>query len=254
MGMDFLDILFRLEKTFGIDRIIIPADFPELKTAGDLVALVEKRVREGTPTKEQLAILDENNLLILRQNLAGILGVSVDTLSAETTFRDVIPRRMRRKVWKELYQLVDDIQIGRKVIGVTSCPWHMGNLVILILASLVACLVYWLVNEWFGHFHFWQFTIMAVILLPIWFISIIMASAFWAPDIIETRIPPQKLTLGEAAEKMSEKIRRRLGPDETPLSHEEIERRVYEILNAALGVPVEEISPEKELVRDLGMG
>ena len=258
MGLDLLDTAFRLEKTFGLDRLITRESIRDLKTAGDLVALVEKRVREETPTKEQLVILEESNLRRLRESLAEILGISIDTLKAETKLGEIIPWRKRRGVWRELDERVGKIRIGRKVGGRPSWSWNAGNVIrmafhIIKTASL-ALLTLLLVGMAIADH---SLIVTVLITLFIFYAACYYATCYsmemTRSDFVIEDFPPRNFTLRETAQKMSEKVRRRLRPDETPLTHEEIERQVYRILNEVLGVPVDEIAPEKELLRDLGM-
>ena len=262
MGVDFLDIMYRLEKELGIrfereDFIFTPAPIVTLTiSVGEFYDLVEQKV-----CKASREILDspdywEKTFNEVRHVFAEGLGFpESERWTKETTMRELyelIPEETRKKTWSNFKkehscwwskhgEIISSMiwYINQKYHCIFGLVW-MGYIFFVIILPLM--LGQWLFQA--------GFLTTAVLFLPgslIWL-------HFWNRycdyhrDMIRL-----DMTLGKITDQVILCRKKILKANGSPYTREEIEAIVKAALCAALAVKPEEVTPEKDLVRDLGM-
>ena len=98
MGVDFLDILMRVERQFGIS---IPNRDPELsnaQTVGGFYDLILRRLAPDKPEGRITSLAYDS----LRQALASVSGADIASIKASTDLSALLPVAGRRVAWKRL--------------------------------------------------------------------------------------------------------------------------------------------------------
>ena len=264
MGIDFLDIMYRLKKELGIrfereDFHFTPGG---KYLVGEFYNLVEQKV-----CKASREILDspdywEKMFSEVRQAFAEGLSLSEsERWTKETTVRQLyeqIPETERRKTWRKFRKYHVGYGIAQKINWAIDSKYPdtpfligcLGSLFLFILSPVLLIGYYFYAKTWlFKNNVEWG----------LGFVFILSVILFWLLNwgYIDKRrrvnfLP--NMTLGEVIDQIVLREKKSLKNDGVPYTREEIEAIVKAALCAALAVKPEEVTPEKDLVRDLGMG
>jgi hypothetical protein len=104
MGLDFLDVAFRVEKTFGIS--LAASDFEQLArerdvVVGDLYELILRKIRAHDTVRTDVRL----NFAVwvgFRQQIGYAAGVAVDDVQLKTPLETLFPLETRRMAWGAL--------------------------------------------------------------------------------------------------------------------------------------------------------
>ncbi len=142
MGMDFLDITFRIEKAFQIE--LSKDDFEKLVhdndiTAGDLYDLVLRKLHLRDVGRYDLGL---NRALWsdVQQVLCTVTHIPIERIQLQVPLEELMPRETRRETWDALRN---------------TCPYRIGELeyprLVRVLGLLIAAAVV-LIEQ----FHLWR--------------------------------------------------------------------------------------------------
>jgi acyl carrier protein len=258
MGIDLLDIMYRLEKDFDIR--FEQEDFhftPGGKyTVGEFYDLVERKV-----CKASQEILDspnywEKTFHEVKQAFAEGLGLpESEHWTKDTTMRELceqIPKNERRKAWRNLKR--NHSYWWSKYGDIVSSMLHYIDR----KHDCMFCLA------WVGYVFFvfvlpfqlgqWLFQAdllaVAVCFLPG---SLIWWSLWKYYDDFRKGTIRMDMTLGIITDRVIVRKKKSLKDDGSPYTRKEIEEIVKTVLCAVLAVKPKDVTPEADLMRDLGM-
>lgn len=250
MGIDFLDIIYRVEKTFGIRFVREEFDFSQGRyLVGDFYDLVERKVCAAA--KDILETPDYRGKILneVKRALSEELDVE-DDWTEETTLGRIyeqIPETERKKTWKQFRTQAptdSNVNVARIVDEKSNrslkAVW-IGYIAFLLVISLI--FLNPLVNRGNGVVSFAGFVLVAAPSLIFWI----------KYNDYRCYMSVPQLTLGEIVDSVIEQRRQSLKKDGSPYTREEIEEGVKAALCEALAVKPKDVTPEKDLVRDLGM-
>ncbi|MCL2119368.1 MAG: hypothetical protein FWH27_13180 [Planctomycetaceae bacterium] len=256
MGIDFLDIMYRLEKELGIrfereDFHFTPGGKYRV---GDFYDLVERKVCKASREILDLPDYWDKTFNEVRQVFADGLGLpESDRWTKETAIHELylqIPETERRKTWNNFkrnyscwwskYGIIPTLV---RQIGPHNGFLWMAQFGYVILALVLACLLKQLSLRAGS-------IAAAVLLFPGSFLCFILLNRYY--DYRRDKIMPG-MTLGEITNEVILRRKQSLTKDGLPYTREEIEEIVKVALCEALAVKPEDVTPEADLVRDLGM-
>ena len=255
MGIDFLDIMYRLEKELGIrfereDFHFTPGGKYRV---GDFYDLVERKVCKASREILDLPDYWDKTFNEVRQVFADGLGLpESDRWTKETAIRELylqIPETERRKTWfnfkrKQSFWWSTNGMIlsviDMKCDGNVWLAWARYVVFVIVLSVVLSFVLGF------------QASLLAfsILLLP----GSLIWSFFWNKydDYHQDMIVPE-MTLGEITNEVILRRKQSLKKDGLPYTREEIEEIVKVALCEALAVKPEDVTPEADLVRDLGM-
>jgi acyl carrier protein len=126
MGLDLMDVVFRLERTFSIK--IKRDDLAEVVSDGTVASLYRLILRRLGPN-ERPRCLGPPVFYHFRRAAADLFGTPSDVITPSSRLADVIPTRDRRRDWHRLREAID-LQLP----ALRRPPW----LVVLMHAGLIA--------------------------------------------------------------------------------------------------------------------
>jgi acyl carrier protein len=252
MGLDLLDVAFRVEKTFGIS--LAASDFEQLArerdvVVGDLYELILRKIRAHdtvrTDVRLNFAVWEE-----LRQKIGYAAGVAVDDVQLKTPLETLFPLETRRRAWEALRAA------GPYRIATLDYPWAVRPIGLLLAAAMA------LVEQ----FRIWQIP-GAIWLWPIlglfgiWMFAETYSKMMWILAAWRLRFPLGMKTVKDLVRDVlrrnSEAIvvaKQGAGGDYIPVDDRCIAvwQQLRQILSDALGVNIEKVTLESRLVADLG--
>ncbi len=252
MGLDFVEVMMAIEDKFGVTIVSGEFDLPEKKVlVKDLYDIVERNTCKQAAAVLESQGFQEKTFEDVRHTFAdGLELAQSDFWDKETTLKqlyDQIPTGKRKKIWKKFR--------SHYKIRTQSTILHFVN----------AKYKRHLLAAWCGYFAF-VFVIPACVGQCFWQLGLVVPVIFFVPGSIfwlylwgeicerhRNAIPPN-VTLGEIADHIIVQHRKSLKEDGSPYTRSEIEEIVKQILCCELGLKPEDVTPEADLVRDLGMG
>ncbi len=254
MGIDLLDIAFRIEKSFGVrfDVRELLGDWtgeppplgPSIKVGDVYELILEKRkalnLPEGAGRLESLALAD------VRLALSRVLDVSPDTIRPEDRLSRLLPLKQRRRQWRRLRRQLKGLgPLKRRRTAFRGARW--GGLFAVMGIAIVGLGYTGILPV--GHPAWW-------IAWPVLVLSGYVGGAFALNALgdlgMAKRIPWEARTVELLARTHLARNRRsyldRGGTD----SDEDVWYTLQVIIADALAVDVKEVTREADLVRDLG--
>ena len=253
MGMDLLDIAFRVEKTFGVsmpfdDLAGIVHDRDIL--AGDLYELILGKLRAGetvrTDVRLNFAVWEE-----LQQHVAKAAGIAAEGVQLKTPLEKLFPSHTRRAAWEALR---------------AASPYRIATLdyprsVRRVGLSLAAAMAL------FEQFRIWQipgalWLWWVIGLLGIWMFAETYGKVMWMLAAWRNRFPAGMKTVKDlvrnvlknnseaiVADRHAGAVNSRIPVDDGSIA---VWQRLRQILSDALGVTIEKVTLESRLIADLG--
>ena len=254
MGLDLLDVAFRVEKTFGVP--LAASDFEQLVrdrdiVVGDLYELILRRVHARDMVRNDVrlnfALWEE-----LQQQLGAAAGVPVDEVQLKTPLELLFPPGTRRVAWERLRAA------SRYRIPTLDYPWPVrpiGFSLALAMALLEQFRIWQVVGV------LWLWPILG--LVGLWMFAesygkVIAALAAWrihfprGMRIVKDLARAVVATNYEAI--LAGSPKGPAGSYDLPADDRcvAIWQQLREILADALGVKVEEVTLKSRLIADLG--
>ena len=248
MGIDFLDIIYRVEKSLGIRLEREDFDFSQGKfLVGDFYDLVERKVRAASKEIPESPDYREKIARELSQTLSEQFDID-DNWTPTTTVRQIynqIPECRRKKSWRNFK--TSSLSSMAKEANIVITSKSRGNLRLAWGGYVFfVCIFSFVLGQFFFQAGLLTFFILllpgSILWLIIWNKYNDWQNSTFVPDV----------TLDEIAEKIIFHRKRSLKEDGSYYSRAEIEAIVKEALCEALAVKPEDVTPEKDIIRDLG--
>jgi len=259
MGIDILDVIFRVEKSLGIR--IERGDFNFSPEGGkflvrDFYDIVERKVAQ-----ESQEILDspnyrEKTFNEIKQAFAEGFGLSENEhWTKETTIRELyvqIPETERKKTWSNFLQQQPLSRTNSNIWSVidkenkSNCCLTCAGYIFFVIGLLSIYIL-------------GQFLFQTDLLVFLFIIFLCTGTILWLFlfNSYPKEVPKKtllELSLGKITDRIVLHRKNSLKNDGTSYTREEIEEVVKAALCEALAVKPEEVVPEADLIRDLGMG
>jgi acyl carrier protein len=221
MGLDTVELVIKVEETFGIH--IPDKDAQEITTVGQLVSYVQSAVRNDTePTCATSHIFYR-----LRRELMKLLPLSRHEIRPDANMEALVPQRHRREVWKKLRLAglkLPDLCISILVTSVASFA-----AMIVLVAIAVRC----------------HYGLSLLAGIPI------LAIAYWGTRHLAVYV---KCGSGTVRDVVWHLTPAGFAAEARPHWNEnEIARKVRLIVHEQAGVPMEQLNDDTRFVHDLGM-
>jgi acyl carrier protein len=256
MGLDFLDLIYTLEKEYNI-RVDLKQEigpvFHEITVRG-LVDLVERKIREK-PTEELTA---EDYPQKVFAETFGILASYAENpfvrVTPETRLTELFWSLKQRNFagWTKMMNTkspeTDEIKEAVRERIVLKIPRRTrlfliaGGIICFMLPGIIMC--------YHSRFQWWLCAYISSFAV---YSSFVYGMVF-RPMFRHRRFPPDGITVGDVAEKITAKRRRGLHTDGSIPARVAVEIRVMEILADITAAKPENISLDTRLVDDLNMG
>ncbi|MCL2623765.1 MAG: hypothetical protein FWD31_08880 [Planctomycetaceae bacterium] len=264
MGVDFLDIMYRVERSLGIR--IEPEDFNFITESGKLLVgefydVVERKVSKAALETINSPDYWEKTLNDVKQAFSEGLGLpKSENWTKETSLRELyeqIPENERRKTWRNFTKHGNGPVVQKTNWAIFAKFKHLpvwigfsGCLILALICPLVMTGYYFYSKTWLlTIFDEWIFGLLVFFLGGIFWLLI-----FCGINIrCRVNFLPE-MTLGEIVDFIVLYEKKSLKEDGSPYTREEIERIVKAALCDALAVKPEDVTPEADIIRDLGMG
>jgi acyl carrier protein len=254
MGLDLLDIAFRVEEEFGIEmdnvdlyRLARNRDI----VVGDLYAFILRKIhiRDTVRTNIPLnfAVWEE-----LQEQLSKSSGVAKDEILLKTLLEDLFPRNTRRMAWEGMRSS------SPYAIASLDYPWAVRPIGLSLAAAMVLLEQFqiWRIP---GAIFLWPF----LGIIGIWMFTESYTKVMFIFAVWRTRFPRGMRTVKDLVRSIlannSEKIITDkqggiTGELEIPIDDRSVAvwQKLQEILSDALGVKVEKVTLESRLIADLG--
>jgi hypothetical protein len=208
-------------------------DYVELVTVGDFYNLLLTKIPRNASAA---GCLTSAAFYRLRRGLVERFGADRKQIRPATLLETVVPRRNRRKEWKALSTALE-----LKLPGLDVMPgWLFATVVVVSLSG--AC--------WAG----WRWTSFPAA-LGSGLVLYVAGSVLSLPLLVDFGVP----TVGELAERVAALNRGRLAavnrakPDGMPWTDVQAWNRLRQVFVRQVGVDIEDITPEEEIRRGLGI-
>lgn len=246
MGLDFVEIVMRIEEEFSID--LPDAELGSVLTVGDLYELVLSKVKSCTAAE----CVSSKAFYRTRRALVDSIGVPRRSIRPSTPLESLLPLESRVSHWRDITR-----RIGLEFpkLHLPSFWWKVftslggvAALIVVVLAWVAARRVGWPPGDGLS---FWAPALCAWIVT---FIIILGALTRWT-SFLATEIPCQ--TAGELARVVLHKNFSVFAPASgvsQPLSREVVWERIVFIFCDHMQIGAEEVVPEARIVQDLGIG
>lgn len=243
MGIDLLDVQFRIEKAFGLQ--LEQEFFPDLidkhhpnwqmpgqprpdVTVGQIYQELLERLRRENRLESDYSQLRALTLHSVLDSLKRSL--ERPDLTAETPVTELLPPPLNRASWN---RLAASLNIEPPLI-----PWTTMTQVSYVGGCLVAVVL------WFTTFLF-EIPIKSLILAVLGMLSIIL----WRSALERQRFPPSIRRIQDLSDHV---LRVRLREPGSRWPEEPVWDQLREVMVDALGVDDHEVTPEARLIQDLG--
>lgn len=247
MGIDLLDISFRIEKALGVR--MTPEEFAKISRkrdilVGDLYGLLLNKLGLCDFTRDDIQL---NYFLWseIQSTLQSVTGLPAEAIELGTPLEELFPKPTRREMWASLREI---------------CPYRIGELdyprgVRRMGFALAACMAS------IEQFHIWQIGI------PKWiwpFLGVIGLWMFSETHLKILRIcAPYRICFPSKLATVKDLCRSLLAAnyreicEQAEIAFDQRSMAVWEqlvqILREALGVEADEVAFHRRLIRDLGM-
>jgi acyl carrier protein len=232
MGLDSVELILEVEKTFGIT--IADADAEKIRTVSDLQALVRKQLEGKTTT----ACASSFIFYSLRRVLMQELDLPKTAITPQTALKDIIPRKDRRVWWKKI---------------ATATVWafpalrlrepYATLLSVFALVSIIGTVGFALAMVWFFDDTKWWWLLPVGALLFCWLLYALLRPLRTSfPQKYVRNLCERLLVLNYSTVR-----------NEKGLNQKEVEMVLMQVIADRTGIPVEEILPEHSFTDDLGV-
>jgi acyl carrier protein len=254
MGLDLLDIEFRLEKAFGIK--MDAEDFESLVrdrdvVVGDLYGLILRKIhiRDTVRTNIHLnfAVWEE-----LQEHLSKASGIAKGEILLKTMLEDIFPRDTRRVAWEGMRSA------SPYRIASLDYPWAVRPIG-LSLAAAVVLIEQFQIWRIPGALFLWPILgIVGVWMFAESYTKVMFFFAAWRTQFPKGMKSVKDLVrsiLANNSEKIvGDKQGGIVGEVEIPIDDQSVAvwRQLQEILSDALGVKAEKVTLESRMIADLG--
>jgi hypothetical protein len=216
MGLDGVELVMELEDQLGVN--IHDEEAGEMRTVGDLVALVTNKVRTAEHGDAEVCPTSRTFYQIRRALLAA-LPLSRRQIRPSASLDALIPRARRRRVWRQLREA--GLRLPHLDLSLCSAWISFGAAVCVAAAAIL-----WLKTAWAG----W-------ISLPVFVLALLIARRF------AKAIPVSCTTMRDMSLRATSPI---------GMSDDEIAWRVRTILCEQLGITLEQVGDDSRPLRELG--
>jgi hypothetical protein len=232
MGLDSVELLVEVEKTFGIEIPDLEAE--KIVTVGDFYEAVWGKIKEKESDKCNSAIL----FYQLRTLLQKKYNIDRDKITPKTLLEDIIPKRKRRNEWKNIQKEIDLIFPRLKLNKTISKILISFGVIGIIGGFLYAFIAY-------------NFLDKSGYLFVIPFITIVFLIILnKVMNPLRTSFPTQdtKELIDRILTLNYKEISRKTGTN-----RQEMEKIMQFIICDKAGVSIDEVRPEAKIVNDLGI-
>lgn len=246
MGLDLLDIQFRIEKTFGVK--LSNEDYTALMRNGDILVgdlynLLLKKMQLYDTARYDIPL----NFRLweeIQRVLQSVTGVPLERIELKTRLDALFPRQTRRAAWETLRD---------------ACPYRLGKLDYpgVVRGAGFGLAAGMVVVEQFPIWQMagvnWLWPVLGI--LGIWMVSETYLKMLWICAPLRNRFPSRMATVKDLCRAVLatnyEEICRNT---EIPLDDRclVVWRQLTEILVAALGIDADAITFHSRMFRDLG--
>jgi acyl carrier protein len=254
MGLDLLDIAFRVEKEFGIN--LDAEDFDRLArnrdiVVGDLYGVIIRKIHIHTTVRTNISL----NFAVweeLQEQLSKASGVAKDEILLKTLLEDIFPRDMRRMAWEGMR--------SASPYRITSLDYPRAVRPIgLVLAAGMVLLEQFQIWRIPGALLMWPILgIIGIWMFAESYIKVRFIFAVW-----RTRFPRGMRTVKDLVRSILANNSEQIitdkqggisGEFEIPIDDRSVTvwQKLREILSDAIGVKVEKVTLESRLIADLG--
>lgn len=229
MGLDMVDMVLRIEETFGI--VIPDTEASQIVAIGDLHQSILQRLHENRSSK----CLTARAFYRLRQGLVSETGVDRSAVRPDAPLNEVVPASLRRHLWPRL--------AARLALTLPSLcrPPRLT-------AALTLAIVAWI---GLGHFAMWT----CHIPWPLWFHGISVAAIFVA--VVATRPFATEVrgcrTVGDVAKAILRDNFAAISAELKTVNEREALESLLGLISDQLGVSRTELHLETRFVKDLGV-
>ena len=248
MGIDLLDITFRIEKELGVRFVLEEWEKITRKrdvTVGDLYGLILKKLGLCDLTRNDIE-LNYHLWLEIQTTLRVVTGLPAKEIELGTPLEGLFPKPSRREIWNRLREV---------------CSYHIRELD---YPKAVRWIGFWLAAgvAFIEQFQIWQMGVPKWVWPLLGFVGIWMVSETYLkilkicapyrtdfPSRMRTVKDLCRMILATNYREICERVE--IAFDERSLA---VWEKLVEILVAALGVEKDEVAFHSRLIRDLGMG
>lgn len=211
MGLDSVEILMDVEEEFKIS--FFDSDAEEITTVGQLVDAVYARLRHNA----QESCPSQHGFYIVRKQMIETLGLKRSQIKPETKLEDVISRKDRPRLWRDLIRSIGGKKTGWPSLG---RPRLMGNIVgVTAISATIACVIALMYQSFLLSFLSALAGVLAVV-LTIPYKKEIPKEFSQVKDLIRfvTTLDPKIWTKEEIFQKLKTIIVKQLGIDESKVT------------------------------------
>jgi len=233
MGLDGVELIVEVENTFGIK--IQDKEAEAIATVGDFYEVVWNKIRDNKSNKCASALLFYRFRKLIVENC----NISKKDFLLDKNLNDLIPRSVRKQMWKELQS-----KFEFKLPNLKLPSFLQLVLLIIGLVLILGSLVFSIIAVKFFHLSG------QILLLPAVGIAItIVLAQILKP--FKTQISKNTIRefIGEVLRINYKEIQQKFGSNRA-----EMEKVMNILICDKLGVDIEAINPKAHLVNDLGLG
>ena len=232
MGLDGVELVLAVEEEFEL--VISDAEAENTTTPGKLTDLVYSKLRQSRedPCQSQQAFY------ILRKKLIDILGIRRDQIRPDTSLNEIIPEENRIDTLKEIVNSISDSRyyLYTKTTKLSSrIKFSIYASVLAVFFSIFFSVLF--STELSLQFNFFISSIASLIVMH----SLISLTTRYKTEFIPDFFTVADLThiIGSRQSKIWDR--------------EELWEKIKEIIVEQLGVQEEEVLPDADFIKDLGM-
>jgi hypothetical protein len=229
MGLDGVEIVMKVEEAFGIE--IKNEEAEKIRTPRQLIELVATKVAVAAGTSH---CATRRVFHRLRSTMMASLSLPRSVIRPEASLKKLIPRRQRRRLWRELKQRT----------GLTEWPELTPGFALVVLTGFGGLLAaFTTVSAWMSVYRwpaiacFWVF---------FWLVGL------WLTKPLHCTVPSQCQTVGSMAEHLALYHHRAFAGEPPVWTQADVARTVRGIVGDQLGLK-EDFSDDADFVHDLGM-
>lgn len=241
MGLDLVELVMEVEKTFGIR--FDDEDYPCMQTVGDMHDVIVRKGRRPLPKGDTASRGNPPCLTLiafvrLRQALTHRFALSRNTIRPETRLDGIIPRRSRGSWWSGLEE-----GLALKLPRLERPPWlrTMFGIAWLPLGVFlfVFCALAWDTGP-------------ALLVFPTLGAAYFLAWRVTQP--LATYLGPELCTVGGLSRRIASLNYPALAAQDPVVQRDDVMATLIEIISKQLMIPRNEITREKSFIEDLGCG
>ena len=229
MGLDSVELVMRVEEALGIE--LHAHDVEDVRTPRQLIDLVAGKLAAAATAPH---CLTQRAFYELRKGLVEVLNLPRRSIRPDTKVCDLIPRAVRRRVWRDL-----KLQANLPGLPELTAGWP------LVVGSGV-------VGYYLAYTFAKLLTPGGMIFWICFFALIFWPAVFWLTKPLHWEIPARCVTVGDIAHHMSIYHPKGTAGNSPSLSREDIAKTVRSIVSDQLGV--KDFSDDADFIYDLRMG